>query len=435
MKLSRAIPVLLIASACATWTQHESDDDWRLLPMNDAQRRRVLAMSPLGEPPPDPTNRVADDGEAAEFGQALFFDPRLSSSGTVSCATCHDPQKAFSNGKQFGEGIKQTQRHVPTLLNVAHLRWFYWDGRADTLWAQALQPIEHEDEMGFDRVGLARLIAREKRLRMQYEVIFGDLPAEISAQALPTAAKPAHCSPDDPRHRAWLTMTDSQQAAVNRVFANVGKALAAYQRRLQPERSPFDMFLEGLRDGDRSKQRALSISAQRGLQLFFGEANCHLCHRGPLLSDQTFHNIGVPLGRADGWQDAGRFDAIRIVSGDPFNAAGRYSDDPSSDIARRLQTLRAIPDVWGAFKTPSLRSVARTAPYMHHGQLATLEDVVRFYSSRENAIQVGHHVDPLLQPLNLSEQQIADLVAFLESLSSPPLPDRLCSPPRETADR
>jgi len=156
--------LIAVVSACTAWTQSDSDhDDWQLLPLSDGHKRRVLRMSPLGDPPPDGTNRVADDVRAAELGQSLFFDERLSSTGTISCATCHDPKHGFSNGSQFGDGISQTQRHVPTLLNVAHHQWFYWDGRADTLWAQALRPVEHDDEMGFDRVGVARLIARDEQ--------------------------------------------------------------------------------------------------------------------------------------------------------------------------------------------------------------------------------------------------------------------------------
>jgi len=143
------------------------------------QIERILKLSPLPAPPPDPTNRVADDPRAVHFGQFLFFDKRLSGNGEIACATCHDPAKGFADGRQLGRGVADLARHSPTLYDVAFNRWFFWDGRTDSLWAQAVQPIENPSEMGGDRWRIARLILEDTELARAYQEIFGPLPDEV----------------------------------------------------------------------------------------------------------------------------------------------------------------------------------------------------------------------------------------------------------------
>ncbi|MEP0847787.1 MAG: hypothetical protein HRF50_13330 [Phycisphaerae bacterium] len=307
---------------------------------------------------------------------------------------------------------------TPTILNAAHHRWQSWDGRADSLWSQALQPIENDVEMNFTRSGVAHVLYDDARLRSAYEAIFGALPPLDDAARFPRAAKPDTASPDDPRRLAWQTMSATDQDAVNRVAANAGKAIAAYERRLVSDSSPFDRFVTALRAGDANASSLISPSAQRGLRLFIGRGKCRICHSGPNFTDGEFHNTGVPPLAGGMPRDAGRYDGASKVVADPFNAAGRYSDEPQAEAAQLLRFLSNPPENWGLFKTPSLRNVAATPPYMHQGQFATLADVVRFYSTRENAVPMGHHrQETILTPLNLSAEVQSDLVAFLETLT------------------
>jgi cytochrome c peroxidase len=220
-------------------------------------------------------------------------------------------------------------------------------------------------------------------------------------------------------------MSAADQDAINRVFANLGKAIAAFERRIVSRRSPFDRFAEGLRDGDPEKLRALSPPAQRGLRTFVGRGNCRLCHSGPNFTDGEFHSVGVPE-RAS-YVDYARLRGIHEVVRDPFNGIGPYSDDRSAGPVRFLP--RETHQGHNQFKTPTLRNVAETAPYMHNGSFPTLEAVVRFYSTREGARFSRHHTESILRPLDLTGREVADLVAFLESLTGEPLDPALTRPP------
>ena len=193
--------------------------------------------------------------------------------------------------------------------------------------------------------------------------------------------------------------------------------------------SAFDRFAQGLASGDIAATRALDDAAQRGLKLFLGKAGCRACHNGPLLSDGEFHDLQLrPLSGGER-TDPARLAAIPRVLQDPFNAAGVYSDAREGAATEHLRYLRKNPELWGAFRTPSLRNVARTAPYMEQGQLMDLDAVLRFYSTREGAAPAGHHQETVLRPLELSTQEMADLKAFLLSLSDEPLPEAWQSPP------
>ena len=362
------------------------------------QIKRILTHSPLGPPPADPTNSVADDPRAARLGQALFFDTRLSSNGEISCATCHDPLTGFMDGAQVAAGIGLADRNSPTVWNAAYQRWLFWDGRADSLWAQALQPIENPVEMGGERGAVVAVLREDAELRGAYEAIFGALPE------------------------------GNGTLEIDRTFSNVGKALAAYERRIVSRRAPFDVFVEGLREDDPVKLEALSEPARRGLALFVGRGRCRMCHGGPNLSDGEFHGTGIaPLGGGD-LTDPARYAGIEKLLADPFNALGVFSDDREGEAARALETLARGPESWGEYRTPSLRNVALTAPYMHEGQMDTLEDVVRFYSTLEGSAPPGHHQERVLTPLNLTDEERADLVQFLRSLTDEDIDPALLVP-------
>ena len=345
---------------------------------------KILTHSPLGAPPPDPTNAHADDPKAARLGQFLFFDKRLSANGEIACATCHDPARAYADGKTLSEGLGVGKRHVPSLLNVAWQRWLFWDGRADSPWAQATRPIESPTEMGSDRNRIAQLVTSDPGLRGAYAAVFGAVP-----------------TPD----------------AADRILAQTGKALEAYERKLVSADSQFDGFASALKSGDAAAQARYPEAAKRGLALFVGKANCRLCHAGPLFSDGEFHNVGVPTLDKSPPRDAGRFAGIEEVRNDPFNCGGAFSDDPKGARASELAMLVRTSDLWGEFRTPTLRNVARTAPYMHQGQYATLRDVLKYYSTLEGTVPAGHHGEQVIKPLHLADGEIDDLIAFLETLN------------------
>lgn len=355
-------------------------------------RARILQHSPLPAPQADPTNRVAEDPDAMRLGWALFYDPRLSKDGSIACSTCHDPKQAFADGRAVSKGLGEGDRNAPSLYNVAQQRWFFWDGRADSAWAQALQPLRRGDEMGATPEHVLGVLASDEILRANYERVFGPLQRDTEEQ-----------------RRLGL--------------ANVGKSIAAFERKLVSADSAFDRFVRALRAGDTATEQTYPLAARRGLALFVGRANCRLCHAGALFSDGEFHDVGVP-SRTDATRpDPMRHAGLKAVLADPFRASGPFSDDPRGARALELDQLVVSSESYGQVRTPSLRNVARTAPYMHAGQFATLPDVLRFYSDRAGALAARHHGESIVKPLNLSDGEIADLLAFLETLTDESLPD------------
>ena len=393
---------------------------------------RIYRRSPLGELPADPTNGVADSAPAAAIGQFLFFDRRLSANGEVACATCHQPARGFTDGRAVAQGLTLGRRNTPSLLNAALNHWFFWDGRADSLWSQALQPLEGPREEGGDRLNIAHLVAADTALGAAYRRVFGPLPPLADTGRFPPHGRPDP-DPGSPMAEAWAAMTAADRTAVNRVFSNLGKALEAYERKLVSGTAPFDTYVDGLRTGDPTKTAALSAAAARGLKLFVGAANCHLCHTGPALSDGEFHNLGLPL-LPGAEPDPGRADGTRLLRADIFNAAGPFSDEPAGTAKLRLQFLPQPQSQLGAFKTPSLRNVGLTAPYMHDGRFADLPAVLAFYGQGKAASRdrlVGTRDANLTLVPHLTADQQADLVAFLMALIGTPPPSALTEPPRQ----
>ena len=408
---------------------------------DDAAVAEILALSPLPEPPDDPTNRVSGSERAARLGRALFFDRRLSASGEVSCATCHEPAKGWSDGRPQARGEGAVERHSMSLWNVAYNRWFFWDGRADSLWSQALFPLEEPREQGTTRTTIAKLVGADPDLTRAYEELFGPLPDLSDDARFPPRARPpvprvlhdvpigAEVQPPEPEVLAWEAMSEADRALVNEVFVNVGKSIAAFERRIVSRRAPFDVFVEGIREDDPVKQRALSESGKRGLALFLGKARCHICHTGPNFTDKEFHNNRIPPQEGRASMDPGRFLGVELVQASPWNGVGAFSDDPVGDARTKVAYLVRNGHNWAEFKTPSLRNVAVTAPYMHEGQFATLEEVLRYYSTLDGAMPLQHGGESILQALHLDDGEIADLVAFLEALTDIDLPIELQSAP------
>ena len=396
---------------------------------SEEELERILELSPLPEPPPDPTNEVYENPAAARLGQALFFDARLSKDGSVSCSTCHIPDKGWGDGLPVAQALDEFPRHSMTIWNVAYNRWFFWDGRRDSLWSQALAPLEDPREHGGSRLQYLHLMAEDADYTRAYEDVFGPLPDFSDRERFPDEARPVAGDPSHPHAEAWRRMSVKDRDTANRVYSHLGKAIAAFERQIVSRHAPFDEFVEGLREKNPTKQRSLSESARRGLKLFLGKARCHLCHSGPNFTDKEFHDDRVPDRSGARFADLGRFKGIDEVQADPFNGIGRYSADTGGEAKAKIAYLQRGSHNIHEFKTPSLRNVAVTAPYMHQGQLETLADVIAFYSTLKNAAPAHRGGDRLLQPLHLSEDEAADLLAFLESLTSTELPPELLQAP------
>ena len=385
---------------------------------SETEEKRIDKLWPLEAPPLDETNAVAEDEAAAHLGQFLFFDTRLSGTGEFSCATCHDPEHGFADPERLSEAAGTTGRHAPTVLNTAYNNWFFWDGRADTHWCQAVGPLEADGEQDTTRLAVVHLLTEDPDLSEAYGEVFGPVPDLSDTARFPADARPISDDPDHPENVAWEAMTDDDRATVNLVFTNAGKAIAAYERLLIRGNSPFDSFAEAIVTGTGDLD-AISDSAKRGLRLFLGEGRCFACHSSPAFTNQEFHNIALPRASGIDNESLGRTAGIEELLANPFNGGGTYSDDPES-VALKLDHLVDSPEQNGQFKTGSLRNLLSTPPYMHGGHFADLTEVVTHYSEMDDKPLTGHR-EELLYPLYWTDDQIADVVAFLETLEGEPL--------------
>lgn len=400
------IAVLAIVAAIALlWPRPEWTDD-------EIVTLRGLWLGSLPALPPDPSNKVADDTGAAALGQKLFFDTRLSSNGMVACATCHQPALEFQDGKPFGTGVGTTTRRTMPLAGTAYSPWLFWDGRADSQWSQALGPLESAVEHGGNRTQYAHLIAQH--YRTEYEVLFGQLPNMSDPARFPASAGPVA---DSAARTAWERMAAQDRERITRIYANMGKTIAAYERTIMPVASRFDRYVEALLQDDTAGMRAaLAPNEVAGLRLFVGKAQCINCHNGPLFTNNDFHNTGVPAV-PNLPIDTGRADGARQVLANEFNCLSAYSD-AEPEACAELHFLKTDDHALERqFKPPSLRGVAERAPYMHAGQFTSLREVLEHYN-RAPVAPAGHSE---LKPLDLSQQEIAQLEAFLRSLSGAPV--------------
>lgn len=407
----KTFAVIAVALAAIAWWQFgpRSPAEWTT---SDLDAVQSLSLYNLPALPADPSNAVADDPRAATFGHKLFFDTRLSANGAVSCATCHQPTRHFADSFQKGRGIGLSGRNTRSIVGSAYSPWQYWDGRRDSQWAQALSPLEDPAEHGGNRMQFARFISVEPVYRAEYEALFGPLPDFSNRHRFPEAAAPL----DDPvLSAAWHSMSAEDQHSVNTVFANIGKAIAAYERLLLPGPSRFDEYARAVAEGNQSKaDELLTDDEVIGLQLFIGKARCTECHNGPLFTNYEFHNTGV-LSFPGELPDRGRTDGLKKVMADPFNCAGDYSDDQKKRCDE-LTYVRSGIELLGAMRTPSLRNLDGTAPYSHKGQQATLAEVIDLYN-RAPLAMIGHNEAE--DKLYLSRRERKQLEAFLNTLAAP----------------
>jgi cytochrome c peroxidase len=287
--------------------------------------------------------------------------------------------------------------------------WQFWDGRADSLWSQALGPIENPVEHGFTRSELASAI--RARYARRYTAVFGPLRHFGGDRASPLG--------DSAARRRWAAMPREQREAVDHVFVNAGKAIAAFERRQAVPETRFDLYVRWLGSGSRTAS-PLSSEEVEGLRIFAGTGRCTSCHSGPLLTNNEFANTGVPA-RSGTPPDRGRIEGVRKALADPFNCRGRFSDDRTTTCAELDFAVSGNAEQIRAYKVPSLRGVALRPPYMHAGQFATLESVIRHYSAAPKA-PAGQSQ---LRPLKLEPAERRSLIAFLKTLN----------PSRATGDR
>lgn len=379
---------------------------------------RSLSLRALKPVPASHSNRYADNSLAAQLGEILFFDARLSANGKISCASCHQPEKYFTDGLPRAIGMHKTGRNTPTIVASAWLRWFYWDGRRDSLWSQALIPFEASNEMGSSRLAIVRFIAKDSEYREMYEVIFGAYP-KVLLSWLSQNNLPIHAGPlgDSTIKDHWYRLPLDIQHNINLVYTNIGKAIEAYERTLLPKTTRFDRYVGELLNDEQAKLNPsvdITPSEVAGIKLFINanKTQCLQCHNGPLQSNNDFHNIGT--GNFSGMHlDFGRMLGLQAVLIDEFNCMGNYSDAKKDQClgVRFLNKAQHVP-LKGAYKTPSLRNLSPTAPYFHDGRFTTLLEVVKHYNNPP--VNNGPHE---LKALSLNDGELDQLVSFLNMLN------------------
>jgi len=379
---------------------------WRDWSKEEMAILATLRLSQLQAPEADPSNRVEAMPQAIALGKQLFFDTKLSANGKVACASCHDPRQQFQDGRPVGQGAGTGIRRTMPVAGAAYSPFLFWDGRKDSLWAQAIGPLEDAAEHGGNRLAYARIM--QQHYRSEYEAVFGALP---DMARLPSDASPLGTPA---QQAAWNAMGRDRQEQVSRVLANIGKAIAAYEKAVRFGDSRLDRYIEGIIANDGKADQLLTASEKNGLRIFIGAGRCVTCHNGPLLTDQHFHNTGIaPHGPMP--QALGRRSGVAKLLADEFNCLGSFSDAAPEQCGelRFLATEGGTLD--GAYKTPSLRNVALRPPYMHAGQIATLDEVVAHYRAAP-AAKIGKSE---LEKLEFSAQDVKDLAAFLGTLSGP----------------
>ncbi len=364
----------------------------QVFPNNDEIGKLQQLVSLTQKAPADPTNKYATNVKAAALGNQLFHDVRLSGCGTISCASCHAVETGLSVAKAKGCPDKELAVNPPTLFNTAWMDFYMWNGRADRLWNQAILPMTNPDEMAATPATVRALLTSDAGF---------DYPAAYSE----VFGKSIDAETDD-----------------DRMLANVGKAIAAYETidpKFRKADSTFDTdvarFLVAV--GQNTEEQD---PAWLGLKVFVRKGVCVECHKTARLSDSSFHNVGLSDDRAD---VVGAAKGLPVFFDSKFNAAGEFSDARKGDATNRIENLKTDlrdnpMNYLGAHKTPTLRGIKDTAPYMHNGKLKTLEEVVDFYNKGGDLLgtYAGRTNPVTIHSLNLTAPEKAALIRLLESM-------------------
>lgn len=399
----------------------------------------------------------------AEFGNILFHSKEFSLNKQVSCATCHIKEHAFADQKPVSMGIGETARNTPAIFNLHYSSWMFWDGRADTVALQIQGPIEHPQEHGVSRLYVAKVLA--KKFRSSYEKFFGKFPKIVDQlkeqQAYPSAvplnlknffyiakSEVTHSKwapkiisafnenwPDnkqkaafyknllDTHNQAWVNaykrMNKNARHEIDRIFINFTLAVSAYELSIVSADSPFDRFAYKFAEKKmplkQSWVKGFTEAELRGFWVFNHAGKCNLCHFGPNFTNNSFHNNG--MGSDETWVDTGRLSGAILYAASPHKCQrSKLLDIPQAACEEGKYLDLSNPANFGAFKTPTLRNLAKTAPYGHDGSLKTLDEVLEHYRLIHLKKQRGH-IEGSLRPLQLSQQQKQDLKLFLNSLN------------------
>ena len=330
---------------------------------------QVPELAALG-PPPVPADNPQTP-EKIELGKMLFFDPRLGGDASTACSSCHEPSQGWAFSDDLSRGYPATVhwRNSQTVVNSAYLSKLFWAGSAKSLENQAPSAAKGAVAGNGESDMMETRLAFIPEYRKRFKEVFGDEWPRIS--------------------NAWA-------------------AIAAFERTLVQTDTPFDNFMRG-------DQGALSDQQKRGLELFKGKAGCVACHNGALLTDERYYNIGVP--RAPRWEEDGlaqiTFRYEQYAKGSTEEMYRSIKDD--AGLYYRTKQKRDK----GKFRTPSLRYTLYTAPYMHNGALWDLTEVVEFYNAGGGENEFAENKTDLIRPLGLTDEEVEDLVAFIESLSGP----------------
>jgi cytochrome c peroxidase len=356
------------------WSCVSAADEAGKPSFSDAEITIILSHGPWPtQAAPDPSNRVSRKFDAIELGMVLFFDQRLSGSGKKACASCHVPERNWTDNLPRGIGMVEVDRNTPTLMNLRGQRWYGWDGAADSLWSQSLRPILDVRELAATPRHVATLLRNDAELTCRYRKAFGAPPSP----------------------------TDDET-----VFVNVGKVLAAFEETLVSGRTPFDEFRDALARGESPSAQTYSTPAQRGLQIFIGKGGCSACHSGANFTSGEFFRTSLSRVKSLAKPDPGRAEGIRQLRESRFNLLGAYSDNASRAADAQRIALASGSD--GEFKVPTLRNLMLTAPYGHEGDVDTIAEVVRRHAGDGQSAGT-----PSFTP-----REQTDLVVFLESLST-----------------
>lgn len=352
----------------------------------DDEIRTITAHGPWPvEFPDDPGNELSALAWAEKLGSSLFNDARLSASGSVSCSSCHQANQGFSESRALAVGASPGTRNTQGLLNAGLQRWFGWGGGADSLWAASLKPLFAPHEMAANLTDTAQVLKANK------------LFVNAIAQNLNNGDN--------------LNSWDDEA-----IVLIAGKAIGAYVRTLSSGVTPFDQYRTALVSKDAAGQNQYPDAAKRGLKIFISEANCRACHFGANFSNGEFHDVGRPFFTGVGQVDPGRYAGIQRLRNDPYSLTGKHGVDVQTQQRLKTENVKLSQSNWGQWRTPSLRNLSLTAPYMHDGSLKTLRDVVDWYADID-VERLHSDGEAILKPLNLNDQQRNDLVVFLESLS------------------
>jgi cytochrome c peroxidase len=429
-----ALAALIAGAGCsAAGDDHDgfSSQEWKA----------IQAIQPLATPAPlNPFNKKALDPGLVRLGQKLFVDTdmaepitvannpagKMGETGKVSCASCHDTKGYFVDTRidpttgarfatSFGLGAAG-KRATPGMLNEGYYDWLGWAGRDDSL---TMRGVAVATATASQTVLIHYIYNKYKN---EYNELFPETPlpdaldpAAPDAARFPTASLRPKASMAAPDGKFEMMISLADQQLIFQFMFNMGRVYEAYSRALETHGSAFERYVK---DSDFG---ALSPEAKHGLKLFIGKAACNDCHNGPALTDNLFHNVGVP--QPPGVLDTGRMADLVVTKDSIYNGAGPFSDDPEAG-KRKLATMPAITEAMnGQYRTPTLLNIAETHPYFHTGQTRTLAEVVDHYNKGGAAADFSGAKDIKMQPLGLTDGEKADLVVFLQTLTGVVPPD------------